>query len=78
MQNVSKWGNSLAVRIPAKLAEQSGLREGTSVRIEARAGRLIIERARPTYALKDLLAGYSSKDKAEEFWKGPAVGNEAW
>jgi len=78
MNTVAKWGNSLAVRIPAKSAEQSGMREGTPVNIKVKAGRLIIERARPKYKLKDLLSGYSSDDQAEELLKGPAVGDEEW
>lgn len=28
---VAKWGNSLAVRIPAKLVEQLGLKEGDEI-----------------------------------------------
>jgi antitoxin MazE len=30
---VSKWGNSLAVRLPAKLVEQLGLKEGDDITI---------------------------------------------
>jgi antitoxin MazE len=78
MNTLAKWGNSLAVRIPAKFAEQSGMREGTPIQINVKSGRLIIERARPKYKLKDLLVGYSSDDQPEEFWKGPAVGDEEW
>jgi antitoxin MazE len=78
MNTLAKWGNSLAVRIPAKFAEQSGLREGTPVNIKVKAGRIIIERARPKYKLKDLLAGYSPDDQPEEIWKGPPVGDEEW
>jgi len=78
MNTLAKWGNSLAVRIPAKFAEQSGMREGTPVNINVKGGRLIIERARPKYKLSDLLAGYSPDDKPEELWKGPPIGNESW
>jgi antitoxin MazE len=31
---VSKWGNSLAVRLPATLVERLGLREGDEITIE--------------------------------------------
>lgn len=30
---VSKWGNSLAVRLPKKLAEEMGLRDGDEIEI---------------------------------------------
>ena len=32
---VSKWGNSLAVRLPAKLVKELGLEEGDALSIEA-------------------------------------------
>jgi antitoxin MazE len=32
---VSKWGNSLAVRLPKKLVEQLGLKEGDEVNVVA-------------------------------------------
>jgi antitoxin MazE len=35
---VSKWGNSLAVRLPAAIVEALGLREGDEIEIEV-AGR---------------------------------------
>jgi antitoxin component of MazEF toxin-antitoxin module len=34
MAAVQRWGNSLAVRIPARLAESLSMREGTQVDIE--------------------------------------------
>ena len=42
---ISKWGNSLAVRLPAKLVEALGLREGDNVELVARDdGALAVER----------------------------------
>jgi antitoxin MazE len=35
---VSKWGNSLAIRLPAKVVKSLGLREGDEVEIVASAG----------------------------------------
>jgi antitoxin MazE len=43
---VSKWGNSLAVRLPAAVVEVLGLKEGDSVEIEvAGARKLDVRRA---------------------------------
>lgn len=56
---VSKWGNSLAVRIPADVARQLGLKEGDQVEICALdAGQLAIvtERQRREAALERLRA----------------------
>lgn len=36
---VGKWGNSLALRLPVKLAKQAGLREGSRVQADVTAGR---------------------------------------
>lgn len=34
---IAKWGNSLAVRLPAKLIEQLGLKEGDDIELVANA-----------------------------------------
>jgi antitoxin MazE len=45
---VCKWGNSLAVRLPAKLVEELGLKEGDEINIVRATGcELEIER-KPT------------------------------
>lgn len=41
---VSRWGNSLAVRLPAKLVAELGLKEGDEVDIRPKEGALEIER----------------------------------
>jgi antitoxin MazE len=51
---VSKWGNSLAIRLPAVVVEALGLREGDDVTLHAAAnGGLEIEK---TPSAKELLA----------------------
>jgi antitoxin MazE len=45
---VCKWGNSLAVRLPAKLVEELGLKEGDEIDIvRAKSEELEVER-KPT------------------------------
>jgi antitoxin MazE len=41
---VSKWGNSLAIRIPADVAETLGFAEGDQVKIEPKDGKLVAEK----------------------------------
>ena len=42
---VSKWGNSLAVRLPAKLVEELGLKEGDEIEVRsARKDALEVEK----------------------------------
>ncbi len=42
---VSKWGNSLAVRLPKKLVEEMGLKPGDELAVVAAAkGRIAVEK----------------------------------
>lgn len=41
---VCKWGNSLAVRLPAKLVEELGLKEGDDIELVAAKGGLVVAR----------------------------------
>ena len=38
---ISKWGNSLAVRLPKALVEELGLKEGDEVELVARTARVL-------------------------------------
>ncbi len=42
---ISKWGNSLGVRIPRSFAEEAGLRDGTLVEVTVEDGRVVIEQS---------------------------------
>ena len=42
---VSKWGNSLAVRLPKKLVEEMGLKPGDELAVvDAAKGRIAVEK----------------------------------
>ncbi|WP_308423848.1 AbrB/MazE/SpoVT family DNA-binding domain-containing protein [Salinarimonas ramus] len=52
---VARWGNSLAVRLPADLVRRLGLREGDTVELRADEGGLVVQRAaRPEEVLRSL------------------------
>ena len=52
---VAKWGNSLAVRLPADLVRELGLKEGDQVDLHADArGLSVARRRRPDEILADL------------------------
>jgi len=51
---VSKWGNSLAVRLPASVVEALGLKEGDNIEIHA-AGKRMFEIDK-TPSARELLA----------------------
>jgi antitoxin MazE len=44
-QAIVKWGNSLALRIPAAIARQMEIKEGAQVEFRVEGKRLVIERA---------------------------------
>jgi antitoxin MazE len=55
---ISKWGNSLGLRVPRDVAARVGLTEGTRVDIEASDdGSIIVTRSRRRFTLADLVKG---------------------
>jgi antitoxin MazE len=73
---VSRWGNSLGLRIPKDIAARVGLREGTRVEIEAEGERIVISPARRRYTLAELLEGMTPEAMREAFDWGPDRGRE--
>jgi antitoxin MazE len=57
---IAKWGNSLAIRLPKRYADDLGLKLGSTVDVERDGTRLAIETVPehkiPRYRLEDLLA----------------------
>jgi antitoxin MazE len=39
---IQKWGNSLAIRLPKAFAEQTGIENGSDVRISIQDGKIIL------------------------------------
>jgi antitoxin MazE len=74
---VSKWGNSLAVRIPRAIAGELGLRDGTAIEVKNDNGRVVLERSnRPS--LKKLLSGITVENRHESVEFGSRKGREIW
>ena len=73
---VSRWGASLAIRIPKPVAEQWGVREGAVVEIVPRRDEVILRKRR--YDLKNLVAGITTDNRHGEVDWGTAEGGEAW
>jgi antitoxin MazE len=66
---IGKWGNSLAVRIPAALAGQFGLKEGSPAEMVAGEGGILIRKA--GYALDDLIEGITPENLHTEVTSRP-------
>jgi antitoxin MazE len=76
---VSKWGNSLAVRIPQAIARQARLNEGDAVALALdRDGSIILRSARPKYELMELVSQITRKNRHKETDWGEPKGKEIW
>jgi antitoxin MazE len=73
---VTRWGNSLGLRIPKQVAARIGLHEGSRVEVEAEGNRLVVSPARPRYVLADLLENVTPEAMREAFDWGPDLGRE--
>jgi antitoxin MazE len=79
MQTISKWGNSLAVRIPAAFAESAGLAEGTEVDLKVQSGRLIVVPVRQhKYDLQELIGQITPENRHDLMDWGKPRGKEVW
>jgi len=59
---VSKWGNSLAIRIPHKMAEALNLLEGTAAALSLKNGKLLVAPKNKKYDLDALLSGITEEN----------------
>ncbi|GGD12637.1 AbrB/MazE/SpoVT family DNA-binding domain-containing protein [Aureimonas glaciei] len=75
---VTKWGNSLAVRLPSAFAREAGIHDGKSVNISIHEGSVVITPVDEVveYDLAKLLAGITPDNLHDETSTGAFVGNE--
>ena len=74
---ISKWGNSLGLRIPRGLAEDAGLAEGSLVELRVENGRLVAEPV-TVENLEALLSKVTAKNRHDELLVDSPRGREAW
>lgn len=74
---LSKWGNSLAVRIPAALAKQLHLREHSHATLQIESGALVLRPVSSVKTLSTLIASLSACNAESEISSGPELGNES-
>lgn len=75
---VSKWGNSLAIRLPKAAAESLSIKEGQAVDLRIEGARLIIRSGRPRYSIEELVTQMRPGKEPESFddVNAPPVGRE--
>jgi antitoxin MazE len=76
---ITKWGNSLAIRIPLAIAKQASLSEGDFVKLALDGeGVIRLIPARRSYDLSDLVNRITPKNRHRETDWGPPKGRESW
>lgn len=73
---ISKWGNSLGLRLPRSLAHQIGVVEGQKVSVTAEGAKLIIEAVPTRYRLENILVNMTPDAMRAAFDWGDDVGRE--
>ena len=75
---VSKWGNSLGIRIPSNLLKTLDIKENDKLEINLEESKIIITKPKNKFSLKERFAAYKGPNLAKEFeWDEPR-GREIW
>ena len=80
-RNVQRWGNSLAVRIPASIAGECGLTVGTAIDVETDGERVVLVPQHPgprKHDLRRLLAKITPRNRPTPVDFGKRTGREVW
>lgn len=76
--HVSKWGNSLGLRLPKSVAREAQLDEGDTVDVSVDNGTIVIRPSRPRYTLDELVGRINARNRHDRSdWGGP-LGKEVW
>ena len=76
---IQRWGNSLAVRIPAAFARSLGLEQDSQVELTMTRSQLVIAPVRePKPKLADLLDRITPANVHREVDAGKPQGHETW
>lgn len=76
---ITKWGNSLALRIPKAFALNANLRQNELVDLSIEKEKIIITPINEKeYSLKELLDKVTESNLHGEFDTGEPIGEEIW
>ena len=76
--HVTKWGNSLAIRIPKPAAESAKMKNGDELELVASPGKVELRSMRPKPSLASLVRRITPENRHDKTdWGGP-VGAEVW
>ena len=76
---VSKWGNSLALRLPKEISSTLDIINGSRVNIRVRKSKIEISLVeKESFTLDSLLSGINEDNLHKEISTGSSLGNESW
>ncbi|MEX0782637.1 MAG: AbrB/MazE/SpoVT family DNA-binding domain-containing protein [Dehalococcoidia bacterium] len=76
---VQKWGNSLAIRLPKRVAEDVRLRERSEVEMDVVDGRVVVTPVNVDEpSIEELIASIDPETVHPETDWGPPLGKEVW
>ncbi|MDJ0660857.1 MAG: AbrB/MazE/SpoVT family DNA-binding domain-containing protein [Crocosphaera sp.] len=78
VQKITKWGNSLGIRLPQEIIKQLGWQEGVKLSLSLENECLILSSTKPKYNLDQLLKDSDPEAQHEEIDWGEAEGEENW
>ena len=73
---LSKWGNSLGLRLPKALTAEIGFAEGQKVEVRAEGGRIVVEPVRAPLTWEKMLENMTPEAMREAWDWGEDVGRE--
>lgn len=75
---VSKWGNSLALRLPKEILNQQHVKEGDVLSVESEGAVIMLKKSRKItrYHLSDVLDGFKSGSACPAYDWGDPFGRE--
>jgi len=76
--HLTKWGNSVGVRLPKVFLEDVGLRDGSTVEVAVENGRIVITPCAQRPCLGDLIDGITKDNLHAAVDEGASVGREVW
>jgi len=74
---LSKWGNSVGVRLPKYVVDALGLKPGSAVNVSLENDRIVLYPAHK-YCLNDLVSKITEENRHVETDWGNDEGNEWW
>ena len=75
---VSKWGNSLGVRISKAIAAAVKVGDGDEVDVSVEDGAIVIRPAVKRYTIEELVEDIRPRNRHREIDWGPPKGQEVW